>query len=69
MGPLAADRQAAAMPQSAIGAHFDVTLDVQRDFLAEIAFDRAFVFEDLTDVVDFFLRQISDLLVRIDAAR
>ena len=60
-------RQAAAMPQSAVGPHFDVTLDVQRDFLAEIALDRALVFEDLTDVVDFVLGHVADLLVGIDA--
>ena len=55
------------MPQTAIGTHFDVALDVQRHFLAEIAFDGAFFFQNLTDVVDFFFRQIADLLVRIDA--
>ena len=64
VGALAANRQAAAVPQAAIGAHLDEALDVQRDFLAEIAFDRAFVFEGLTDVVDFLFGQVADLLVR-----
>ena len=55
------------MPQAAIGAHLDVTLDVHRDFLAQVAFDRAFVFENLTDVVDFVFGQVANLLVGIDA--
>jgi len=38
MGALAPHRQAAAVPQSAVGAHLDVTLDVHRDFLAQVAF-------------------------------
>jgi hypothetical protein len=49
VGALAAHRQAAAVPQAAIGTHFDVALDVHRDFLAQIAFDRAFGFENLAD--------------------
>ena len=44
--PLPAHRQAAAMPQPAVGAHLDVTLDVHRDFFAQVAFDRAFLFEN-----------------------
>src|SRR6185436_1077730 len=35
---LAAHRQATAMPQSAIRPHLDVTLDIHRDFFAEVAF-------------------------------
>src|SRR5947208_2103579 len=42
-------------------------LDVQRNFLAEIAFDRTLVFEDLTDVVHLILSHVADLLIRIDA--
>src|SRR4026207_611168 len=37
MRPLAAHRQAAAMPHSAVRAHLDMTLDVHRDFFAQIA--------------------------------
>src|ERR1043166_7857982 len=48
VGALATNRQPAAVPQSAIGAHLDVTLDVHRDFFAEIALYRAFFFEDGT---------------------
>ena len=54
------------MPQSAVGADFDVPLDVHRDFLAQVAFDRAFVLDDLADVVDFVLAQVLNLLVRVD---
>jgi hypothetical protein len=56
------------MPQSPIGAHFDVTPDVERNFLAEIAFHRAFIFEYLADVVNFFFRQVADLFVKVDAS-
>src|SRR5690242_13246455 len=45
---LAANRQATAMPQTAIRAHLDVTLDVHRDLFAEVAFDGALVFQNLT---------------------
>src|SRR5712671_2576571 len=63
---LAANGQAAAMTQTAVGSHLDVTLDVHRDFLAQVAFDGPFVFEDLADVVDFLFAQIAYLLVKID---
>src|SRR6185437_14613425 len=63
---LAADRQAAAMPQSAIRAHLDVTLDVQRDFFAQVALDGALFFQDLADAVDFVLTQVADLLIEVD---
>src|SRR5271165_1453520 len=46
MSPLAAHRQAAAVPQSSVRAHLDVTLDVHRDFFAEVAFDGAFLFQN-----------------------
>ena len=54
------------MTHSPVGAHLDVTLNIHRDLLAEVAFDRAFLFEDVTDRVDFFFRQIRNLLVGID---
>src|SRR5271157_4124126 len=64
---LAPHRQAAPVAQSAIGAHLDVTLDVHRDFLAEIAFHRSFFFQNLADLVDLVFGQVADLLVEIDA--
>src|SRR5689334_10194446 len=36
VGSLAAHRKATAMPQAAVRPHLDVTLDVHRDFLAEV---------------------------------
>ena len=57
------------MPQSAVGTHLDVTLDVHRDFFAQVAFDRAFFFENRTDLVDFVFRQVANLLVEVDPAR
>src|SRR6266851_1661968 len=66
VGPLAAYRQAAAMPHAAVGAHLDVALDIHRDLLAQITFHRAFLFEDGAHLVDFFLGQVADLLVEFD---
>src|SRR5580765_5475608 len=37
VGSLSADRQPAAMPQTPVRAHLDVTLDVHRDLFAEVA--------------------------------
>jgi hypothetical protein len=67
MRALAPHRQAAAVPQSAVGAHLDVTLDVHRDFLAEVAFHGAFFFQNLADAVDLVLGQVANLLIEIDA--
>src|SRR5450432_1223821 len=67
MRSLAANRQPAAMPQAAVGTHLDVPLDVHRDFLAEIALHRALFFQNGAHAIDFFFRQIADLLVEIDA--
>src|ERR1017187_6808296 len=66
MRALPAYRQAAAVPQSTVGTHLDVPLDVHRDFFAQIAFDRAFVFQNRTNMVDFVFRQITDLLIEIN---
>src|SRR5215212_6683999 len=45
MGPLSPHRQTAAVAETAIGAHLDVTLDVHRDFFAEVALDGALLFQ------------------------
>src|SRR5271169_1477604 len=63
---LAPDRQVAAVAESAIGADFDETLDVHRNFLAQIALDQSFGFDDRTDAVDFFFAQVLHLLHRVD---
>src|ERR1022692_865145 len=68
MRALPAYRQAAAMPQSAVGTHLDVPLDVHRDFFAQVAFDRAFFFQNRTNMVDFVFRQIANLLVEVNPA-
>jgi len=57
------------MPQSTVRPHLDVTLDVHRDLFAEVAFYRAFLFQDLADAVDFVLAQVADPLVEFDAGR
>src|SRR5208282_1103380 len=67
VGALAAHGQAAPVPQAAVGTHLDVALDIHRDFLAQVAFDGAFLFQNLADAIDFVLSQIGDLFIEIDA--
>src|SRR5947209_3328830 len=69
MRALAADRQVAAMTESAIGADFDETLDIHRNFLAQIAFDQSFLFDDRTDAVDLFFAEVLHLLYGLDFCR
>src|ERR1700757_2238608 len=66
MCALAADRQVAAVAESAIGADFDETLDVHRNFLAQIALHQPFSLNDRTDAVNFFFAQVLHLLHRVD---
>src|ERR1035437_9709891 len=68
MRALPAYRQAAAVPQSTVGTHLDVPLDVHRDFFAQVAFDRAFFFQNRTNMVDFVFRQIANFLVEVNPA-
>ena len=56
------------MAETAISAHFDETLDVHRDFFAQIAFHGAFIFDQGTNLVDLVLGQVGDLLFGIDAS-
>ena len=63
VGALAANRQAAAMTIAAIRADFDQALDVHRNVFAQIAFDIAFLLNDLADAVDLVFVQVADLLV------
>jgi len=67
MRPLAANGQAPAVPKTAIGTHFDEPLDVQRNLFAEVAFHRALIVQNLTDLAHFFFREIRNLLVKINA--
>src|SRR6516225_10278684 len=60
LGPLAAHRQVAAVPQSAEAADFHQPLDVHGDLLAEIAFDAALLLDHLADAADVVLGQILD---------
>src|SRR5215469_4221413 len=68
MRALAANRQAAAMAQPAVRAHLDVPFDIHRDFLAEVAFHRAFFFQNLTHTVHFVFAQIPNSLVELNAS-
>jgi hypothetical protein len=65
MGALPTRRQTAPVPQAAISAHFHQALDIHRNFFAKIALNRAFALDQSTKMIDFFLRQIPDLLSRV----
>src|SRR3954470_4177584 len=52
LGPLAAHRQVAAMPQSAEAADFHQPLDVHGNLLPEIAFNAALLLDHLADAAD-----------------
>ncbi len=54
------------MAQPAVGADLDQPLDVDRDLLAQVAFDAALAFDDLPNAIDLFLAQLLDLLTRLD---
>src|SRR5215472_769920 len=58
---LAADRQVAAVTNSAVRLDFNQAADVQLDLLAEIAFDAAFLLDDRANAVDFVFRKVADL--------
>src|SRR5579871_2465245 len=66
MGALSANRQVAAMTESTVGADFDETLDVHRNFLAQIALDQSLGLDDRTDAVDLFFAEVLNLLHRLD---
>jgi hypothetical protein len=58
LGPLAAHRQAAAVPQAAEAADFHQPLDVHRDLLAEIALDAALLLDHPADLAHIVFGQI-----------
>src|SRR6266567_2342394 len=66
MSALAADRKIAAVAESAIGADFDETLDVHRNFLAQVALYQPLGLNDGTDAVDLFFAQVLHLLHGLD---
>src|SRR5579864_7995247 len=66
MCALAPNRKVAAVAEPAIGADFDETLDVHRNFLTQIAYHQAFRLNDRADAVDLFFAQVLHLLHRID---
>src|SRR5438552_1046406 len=65
---LAAQRQATAMTQAAVGAQIDQTLDAHADFATQIAFDRELLHFG-TNLLDFGLGQRLDLGRRVHARR
>jgi hypothetical protein len=58
---LSVHRQIATVTNSAVALNFNQPPDVHLNFLAEIAFDAAFRFDGLTDLVNLFFGQILDL--------
>src|SRR5439155_20846451 len=65
VGALSADRQVAAVAESAIGADLDEPLNAHRNLLAQVAFHQAFAFDNLADAVHLVFSQILDLLHRV----
>src|SRR5260370_18095204 len=61
MRAVAANRQVSPVAKSAVGTDFDETLDVHRNFLAQIALDHSFRLDDRADTIDLFLAQLLDL--------
>src|SRR5690242_268649 len=66
MGALAAHGKIATMADSAVRLNFNEAADIHLNLLAEIAFDAAFLFDDLADVIDFILGQIANFLGMVD---
>src|SRR4051812_34950841 len=69
LGPLAAHRQVAAVPQAAEAADFHQPLDVHGNLLAEIALNAALLLDHLADVPDVVFGQILDADVGADPGR
>src|SRR6185369_8018614 len=66
-GALAANRQAAAMPQAAITANVFQPSDILLKLSPQLAFDHIFAIEDAGQTCDLFVGQIFRLALRIDA--
>ncbi len=55
------------MAQATEALNFDQALDVERHFFAEIAFNAAFLLDDLADLVQLILIQRRELDERVNA--
>src|SRR5436190_2857110 len=60
MGPLAADRQAAAMTQPAIAAEVHQTLDVHAGLAAKIALNEIVAVDNFADLQDLLVAQLGN---------
>jgi hypothetical protein len=66
VGALTANRKAAAVAKTTVGLDFNEALDVERDVLAEIAFDLTLGFNNLTDAVQRVFIERANLRDRIN---
>ena len=66
VGALAANRKRAAMAQTTVGLDLDQALDVERNVLAEVAFDLAFLLDHVTNAVELVLVERANLQHGID---
>src|ERR1700730_18009173 len=66
VGALSANRERATVAEATVGLDLDKALDIERDVLAEIAFDLALSFNDLTDAVQRVLVERAELREGID---
>ena len=54
------------MTQSAVGTDFHEPLDIEGDVLAKISFDPVLLFDQLSDLVDLVIVQITNLCIETD---
>src|ERR1700749_1506623 len=67
VGALTANREVLAVPQAAIAAQVHQTLDVHRDFAAEITLDEIIAVDHFADLDGFGFGQVMDAAVSGDA--
>src|SRR5690606_37946151 len=67
VGPLTTHRQAPPVPEPAIRADLHQTLDVERNFLPEVAFDPILFLDQFPDLVRFVVVEIPHLALGTDA--
>jgi hypothetical protein len=67
MGPLAPNRQAFAVPLTAIRAHVHVTLDIHGDLTSKISLHLVTTVDDLPDLYDLIVGKMFRLGIKINS--
>ncbi len=66
MRALAVNRKIAAMTNSAIALNFNQPPDIHLNFFAKIAFDAAFGFDGLANVIELIFREIFNFFLLVN---